>query len=62
MTGPAPLKDNPAAVDEDIESRRQIRQALSLEPLARLHALNGAYSIFVVGQRRLGRRIFGGDR
>lgn len=51
--------DNPLAVDEDHESRRQIEQSLELLPARRLNALKNTYSLFLVGQRRLGRAILG---
>lgn len=53
--------DNPLAVDEEHESRRQILQVLALEPRVRLFALTGAYSLYVIGQRRLGRPVLGED-
>lgn len=56
---PAKLKHNADVVDEGVESRRHIRQALALNYSERLRALTGAYPLFVVGQRRLGRPIFG---
>jgi len=53
--------DNPLAVDEDHQSRRQILQVLALAPRERLFALSGAYSLYVIGQRRLGRPVLGQD-
>jgi hypothetical protein len=52
------LVDNVHVLDEDAESRRHIRQTLTLTYSERLRTLTGAYPLFVVGQRRIGRPIY----
>jgi hypothetical protein len=58
---PSQSAEEPLAVDEESESRRQVRQTLALPAYERLRSLADAYSLYVIGQRRRGRTVFGED-
>lgn len=56
--GPDDLEDS-WVVDEDESDRHLIRNQLALSPAQRLQTLAASYSLYRIGQERIGRKVHG---